>query len=195
MPRRSDSRERMIRAAATLFQRDGYAATGWRRVVVESGAPWGSQSHHFPDGKEQLGEEALNFAGSKYRDALVAFLDGRSPTQAIETWAHVSSRELERSGYASGCPIATVVLETAHSSPRLATAAHDALSSWRTAWADALRGSDPEASDVEDLAALIVASIEGALILARAANDPGPVEAVARALSALLAARSAPDSR
>lgn len=185
----------MIRTAATLFQQDGYAATGWRRVVASSGAPWGSQSHHFPEGKEQLAEEAIELAGGRYHDALVALLVDRAPRDAIEMWAIVASRELEGSGFANGCPIATVVLETAHASPRLAAAANKALSSWREAWAEALQRSGVEADASEDLASLIVASIEGGLILARAANDSDPVKAVARALGALLPASEPVPSR
>ncbi|MBW8856934.1 MAG: TetR family transcriptional regulator, partial [Bradyrhizobium sp.] len=46
----------------SLFQREGYAAASWRRLVQESGAPWGSAYHYFPDGKEQVGVAALEWA-------------------------------------------------------------------------------------------------------------------------------------
>src|SRR4051794_24534964 len=55
-------REQMILAAMSLFQREGYAAASWRRIVQESGAPWGSAHHYFPKGKEQLGLAALEAA-------------------------------------------------------------------------------------------------------------------------------------
>ncbi|MEM7249675.1 MAG: helix-turn-helix domain-containing protein, partial [Acidobacteriota bacterium] len=54
MPRKSDSRQRMLGAAVTLIQRQGYHATGMKQVVEESGTPRGSLYFHFPDGKDQM---------------------------------------------------------------------------------------------------------------------------------------------
>src|SRR6266702_119544 len=106
MPRITDTRQRMIRATARLMRRQGYAATGWRQVVADSATPWGSQFHHFPGGKEQLAAEA------------------------VASWVELAAAELEASGWADGCPVATVALETAHTSAVLAGACRAALGSW-----------------------------------------------------------------
>src|SRR5687768_1615300 len=106
MPRTTDTRVRMLRTAATLFRRQGYAATGWRQVVAESETPWGSQAHHFPGGKPQLATEALARAGSSYERMLRAALADAHPADAIAAWAEVAAGQLEASGWADGCPIA-----------------------------------------------------------------------------------------
>lgn len=59
----TDSRERMVRSAAFLFRERGYSGTGFRDVIAHSGAPRGSIYHHFPEGKAQLAEEAVRYAG------------------------------------------------------------------------------------------------------------------------------------
>src|SRR5205807_3979674 len=53
MPRRSDSRTRMVQAAFELFRKRGYHATAFSDVVRESGAPRGSIYFHFPGGRSE----------------------------------------------------------------------------------------------------------------------------------------------
>src|SRR6201995_645706 len=60
MPRRSDARERAVAAAERLFRIQGYTATGLSEILKESGAPKGSFYFHFPRGKAQLAEEAID---------------------------------------------------------------------------------------------------------------------------------------
>ena len=54
----------IVRAAATLFRRNGFAATGINEIAEVSGAPKGSLYHYFPDGKDQIAEAAIRFAGA-----------------------------------------------------------------------------------------------------------------------------------
>ena len=58
----SRHRSNILNAAVTLFRRRGYAATGLADILQLSGAPKGSLYHYFPQGKEQLGEEAALLA-------------------------------------------------------------------------------------------------------------------------------------
>jgi TetR/AcrR family transcriptional regulator, lmrAB and yxaGH operons repressor len=194
MPRITDTRQRMIRAAARLMRRQGYAATGWRQVVADSATPWGSQFHHFPGGKEQLAAEAITLAGHRYEHLLRAALHGSHPADAITTWVELAAAELEASGWADGCPVATVALETAHASTVLAEACQAALGSWRAAIADAIRAEGIASSDASRLAGLILAGVEGGLILARASRSSEPLRAVGDELTAVLRARI-PDAR
>src|SRR5258708_6233329 len=59
MPKKSDSKERMIAAARRLFREHGYLGTALSDVVTESAAPRGSIYFHFPGGKEELASEVI----------------------------------------------------------------------------------------------------------------------------------------
>lgn len=179
----------MLSGAARLFRRQGYAATGWRQVVAESDAPWGSQAHHFPGGKEQLGAEALARAGGRYRDLLAATLASEHPADMVASWATRAARELEASGWADGCPIATVALETAHQSDTLAAACDGAFQSWVDVVADAIVARGVSVDEALALATLVVAGVEGALLLARAARSHAPLLTVGGELGTLLRER------
>jgi len=178
----------MIRTAASLLRRQGYAATGWRQVAAESGAPWGSQAHHFPDGKEQLAVEALSLSGQRFERLLRAALAEGHPADAVEAWTQLGAAELERSGWRDGCPVATVALEMAHSSDLLAGVCSGAFGSWKKALAEAIAARGVTEVDSQSLATLVLAAVEGALLLARAEHSKDPLVVVGRRLSEVLRA-------
>jgi TetR/AcrR family transcriptional regulator, lmrAB and yxaGH operons repressor len=179
----------MVRTAARLLRRQGYAATSWRQVVAVSETPWGSQAHHFPGGKEQLCAEAIDVAAGGYERLLRSALAEGHPADAVEAWADLAAAELASSGWANGCPVATVALETAHSSDRLAEVCAGAFDGWRSALVDAFTNRGAEADDAHAVATLTLASIEGALLLARAHRDAEPLRIVGDELSQLIRAR------
>ncbi|MUL47224.1 TetR family transcriptional regulator [Mycobacterium sp. CBMA293] len=170
MPRVSDSRARMVRAAAVLFQKQGYAATGWRQVIAKSKAPWGSQAHHFPGGKEQLATDALALSAAQYENLLRQAMPAHNPADAIRMWAAAGAEQLKRSGWTDGCPVATVALESSGQSETLATACHAAFSSWHAVLTESLIAAGM-GEGAESLALTVLAGIEGGLLLARAAHD------------------------
>ena len=121
----------MILTAVRLFQRDGYHATSWRGLVKEAGTPWGSVHHHFPGGKDELAVAAVE-TGSQSVIALIdhCFAQQTDAASAVALWFELTRRSLVDSAYASGCPVATVALETS-TTPG---AVHDATQSAFTAW-------------------------------------------------------------
>jgi TetR/AcrR family transcriptional repressor of lmrAB and yxaGH operons len=189
MPRITDTRQRMVRSAARLLRRQGYAATGWRQVVADSATPWGSQAHHFPGGKEQLAAEAIALSGAAYERMLRGALSGAHPADAVRSWAYAAAGALESSGWADGCPVATVALETAHLSDPLAVACASALARWHAALARSLAEYGATPADAGALATLVLAGIEGALLMARASRDTEPLRTVGRELAAVVAGR------
>ena len=176
----------MLDAAAELMRRQGYAATGWREVVAESGTPWGSQWHHFPGGKEQLTVEALARGSAEYLHALQRAFGSMHPADAVLAWSKAAAGALERSNWTHGCPMATVTLEMAHVSDALAEVCDQAFTSWTTAMADALVEYEMPRREANRLAMTVLAAMEGALLLARARRNAEPLRTVAREMAALV---------
>jgi TetR/AcrR family transcriptional repressor of lmrAB and yxaGH operons len=189
MPRKSNSRELMVGAAARLMRRQGYAATGWRQVVAESGAPWGSQAHFFPGGKVELAAEALTLEGDRIRAELESALAEAHPARMIRAWARAAVRQLEASGWTEGCPIATTALEITPGSDALSPVCQEAFASWQATFADAIAARGVSRREARSLATLLVAATEGALLMARTSRSPAPLTLVAAQLAALLTER------
>lgn len=189
MPRKSDSRERMVRTAGRLLRRQGYTATGWRQIAAESGAPWGSQAHFFPGGKQQLAAEALSAEGVRIRRETESALENTHPADMITAWSKYAARELKASDWAEGCPIATAALETAHTSVALARACDAAFNSWVSTFKRALMERGVNTAEAQALATTVVAATEGALLMARTARKVVPLAMVGAELAKLLRAR------
>jgi len=187
MPRRTDSRSKMVHTAARLFRHQGYAATGWRQVIAASETPWGSQAHHFPDGKEQLAVEALAAAAEEYAVLLRHAFGGTDPAEAIRLWSRTAADQLKRSGWLDGCPVATVALETAGQSDGLSNACDGAFARWRDVLAQAL--AEAGLDDADEVSLLVLAGMEGGLLLARAARDVQPLRSVGNQLADLVEAK------
>ncbi len=171
MPRRSDSRAKMIDAAAELFRQRGYHATAFSDVIQASGAPRGSTYFHFPGGKQELASEAIALAGDEIEQmvaAAAARCDG--PGSFVRALGDMVAARLEGSGYRSGCAIATMVLELAPQNEDLSGEFEKVFGRWCEALARefAVRGITP--GRAAELADLVMSVFEGALVVSRAAR-------------------------
>jgi TetR/AcrR family transcriptional repressor of lmrAB and yxaGH operons len=187
MPAPPRHRGAIVRAAAALFRRNGYAATGINEIADVSGAPKGSLYHYFPGGKDQIGEAAVRFAGA----GVVATLEKLehehgSASAMIRAYCKLLAGWMAKSGFRDGCPIATTLLESAPQSTDMATAGREAFAGWCAVIARALVRDGFGKAEAKRLSTLAVSSIEGALILARVEASAQPIEEVARALGAAL---------
>ncbi|MBX3188647.1 MAG: TetR/AcrR family transcriptional regulator [Labilithrix sp.] len=186
------SRERMIEATGELLQKQGYAGTGLAEILAVSGAPRGSLYFHFPGGKEELACAALRASGESWKRRIEALTDAvDDPLEALDAVCKMLGDELEASGWEIGCPIATVALEAAAGSEAIRETCADHFAGWEALVVDRLVARGMAHALATTVATLTVAAIEGALMLARVHRSRAPLDRVARALRAQLAARTA----
>lgn len=179
-----DPRQRMIQSAALLMREHGVEGTSFTQVLEHSGAPRGSIYHHFPDGKAQLVGEATRFAGDFIAAGLVAALAQDDLVLALRAFTTSWRTVLKDSAYAAGCPVVAATLE-GDRTPTARDAAGDAFERWQTLVADAFQARGVTRDRAISLAALTIASIEGAVILARAQQSTAPLDGVAAELELL----------
>ena len=183
----SDSRNRMIQSAALLFREQGYSGTGFRDVIEHSGAPRGSIYHHFPGGKEQLAADTVAWAAAVIERQIERAAQKGNPLVALDMFVDAWREVLEDSNFRAGCPIVAVAAEADAGSTATAAAAA-AFGRWQDLIANALLGAGVGRTDARRLATLVVAGIEGAILLCRARRDIRPLRDVHRALDATLRA-------
>src|ERR1700747_1849373 len=107
-----DSREKTVRAAATLLRRHGYNGTALSDILAVAGSPRGSLYFHFPKGKEEIAVAALTFAGDSVPQAIAnAAKTSKSAEEFLTRIARGMAADLERSDFKEGCPIAPTALE------------------------------------------------------------------------------------
>jgi AcrR family transcriptional regulator len=188
----------MVRSAAQLIRRKGVSGTGLREIVIEADAPRGSLQHYFPGGKEELVSDALIWMGDvaarRIRRCL-SDLTSRRPSAllacVIDTWR----RDLIDERFAAGCPLVAAAADTAGTSPPLRHVLQRAFDGWLQPLSESLveLGVPPERS--ENLAVVIIAALEGAIVLARIRRDLTPFDALVVELGPWLDAVALPIER
>ena len=181
----SDSRDRMIQSAALLFREHGYSGTGFRDVIEHSGAPRGSIYHHFPRGKEQLAADTVAWAAGVIERRLERAAQNGDPVAALGSFVDAWREILEDSNFRAGCPVVAVAAE-ADAGTTATGAAATAFARWQDVIAHTLLDAGVGRTDARRLATLVIASIEGAILLCRARRDIRPLRDVHRALEATL---------
>jgi TetR/AcrR family transcriptional repressor of lmrAB and yxaGH operons len=187
MPRPDRSRAALVDAAALLFRRQGYAATGVNQILESADVKAGSLYHHFPDGKQQLAAAVVDSAGGDIEARLRQFLDSGLPvTDIVDGWIDLMSSGLA-SDRRDGCPIEPIATESVNASPLVRDASARAFHGWHTAIADRLRKDGWAEPESDETALAVLALLEGALILSRIAGDSAALVAAKSAARTLLA--------
>ena len=174
------TRDRLIRAAERLFRVQGYSGTGLKQLTAEAAAPWGSLYHFFPAGKAELAAEAARYAGEIYGEGWRrAFDQTQGPGEAVERIFLAEAKILEGSDYRHGCPIAAMTLDVASTDEGLRIACQEAFESWLRILRAGFERHGAASGVAEALARFVLAAIEGAIVLSRAAKSPAALLACA----------------
>ncbi len=187
---RRDGRERLLNGARKLLAEKGYAGMELRDVAERGHAPRGSIYHHFPGGKRQLAVEAAELEGREVRAAIEASLAQRGLAETLTAFGEMFRRRVKDKPEHLGCPVAAAALARPED-PGLAAAATEAFRSWEEPIAAALREQGVDDAEAATFAGLVVSTIEGALVRARAAADEAPLESAVAGLQRALAAQLA----
>jgi AcrR family transcriptional regulator len=172
-------RQRMIASTALLMRERGARATSIDAVLEHSGAPRGSVYHHFPGGREQLLREATDYAG-EYVARRLERAPVDDPLAALDSLIDEYRATLLATDFRAGCPVVAVAVESAEEGPDLRDYVVGAFDRWRQTIARGLAAAGIADARAEELAMLVVASFEGAVILSRAYRDLAPLENLRR---------------
>lgn len=181
------TRDQIIAKTCELLELQGYHATGLNQILKESGSPKGSLYYYFPGGKEELAAEAVQRVGDLVLQRIRANLaQVDDAATAIRAFIVTIAAAVERTGYQAGGPITTIALETASTSERLRLTCAGIYAAWQQAFAGKLQASGFAPARAQQLASLIIAAIEGGVLLSRTNRDPAPLLHIAEELGGLL---------
>jgi AcrR family transcriptional regulator len=178
-------RERMVISTAVLIRERGAHSTAISDVLEHSGAPRGSAYHYFPGGRTQLLCEAVDYA-AEYTVARV--VKAEHSVAAIDVIVEGFRKSLTDSDFRAGCPVVAVAVE-ADNQPVIERAAA-AFTRWTALIQQRLERDGIEPARAEELAMLVMTSIEGAIVVARTTRTTRPLELVHTQLRAIVAAET-----
>ncbi|KAF1710063.1 TetR family transcriptional regulator [Pseudoxanthomonas kalamensis DSM 18571] len=186
-PRQSDSRQRLVTAAADMLAQHGFNATSIREMAKRADAPVGSTYHHFPGGKHQMVIEAVQLAGTRVGAGLEHHLQtGFAPGLRgfLAAWRDI----LLRSDFRIGCPVMAAAVEEPidEAAPDVLMAVAQVFGEWEQMLVRVLVAEGHSRKISCDFATLIVASVEGAIVLCRAQRSIDPFDRVSRRLEEIV---------
>ncbi len=185
-----DTRDRMIEATVDALQRRGVCGMSFTEILRDSGAARGAIYHHFPAGKGQLVAEAAARNGRDVHARLTA-LPADDPMTVVESFLALIRPVLAASAQGGGCAVAAVTVASGDlaQNDSLREVAATAFTSWAGALADALTAAGLAADAAGDLATMLLALLEGAHVLCRAAGSVAPFDQAARTATELARSR------
>ncbi|MDX1879604.1 helix-turn-helix domain-containing protein [Mycolicibacterium sp. 141076] len=179
----SRGRQRMVAGAADMISRRGLNATSVRELAKHTDAPLGSTYHYFPGGKYDLATAAVQWADDLTVKVLTKEL-AAGPEAGLQAFLSMWRKVVLDSNFHAGCPVLAVSIEDVadegHAAPRDAAAA--AFARWTSLLADSLRGAGADSTAAEQIATLIVSSVEGTVAICRAQRSIVPLDQVAAQL-------------
>ena len=175
-----DSKARLVQAAQELLWERGYAATSPKDIMRRAEVGQGSMYHHFA-GKQELAVAALEeSARSMRRDAQQVLDAGGSTREVLAAYLRRQRDVLK------GCRMGRMTFDAdVLNSPELLQPVTDTFV-WLIINHGIEQGEFPQELNARELAALVVSTVQGGYVLARATQDPVSFDAAVEGAIALL---------
>jgi TetR/AcrR family transcriptional repressor of nem operon len=120
------TRQRIIKAAAAAFRKNGIAGTGLSDLMAAANLTHGGFYRHF-ESKDQIVAEACTAAVDSLVEQLAAAASGKSPQRGWKTIVGKYLCATHRDEPANGCPLAALGSELARADERTRAAATQAF--------------------------------------------------------------------
>ena len=177
------TKEFILQQSAALFNKQGYASTSLSDIMSATKLEKGGIYNHFAN-KEALMQEAFLYAVQKvearYNTLLEERTDARSRLLAV---LEVFKDALTNPPIKGGCPMLNAAIEADDALPVLRPSVRRALEGWRTTIKGILergiaKGELRRDLDAESFSSVMLAALEGAVMLSKMYRDAVHIERV-----------------
>jgi len=189
MTKGEQTRRKIVEAAAPIFNKRGYEGASLNDLMEATGLRKGGIYRHFSS-KEELAAEAFDYAWELAWSTRLLQVDDQP--NGIEKLKQLIANFVERRPpVAGGCPVLNTAIDSDDGNPVLRAHVAKALRFWvnrlETIVEEARqRGEARRDADPKQVATLIVASLEGALMMSRLQRNDEPLRWVRQHLNGYL---------
>ncbi|HEU5338368.1 MAG TPA: TetR/AcrR family transcriptional regulator [Sulfuricaulis sp.] len=169
MPREIAERHDVIPMLGEIFREHGFSGTSLSEITHRTGLGKGSLYHFFPNGKKEMAEAVLDDVATWFETNVFAPLrKSKDPELGIKKMFEAVDRY-----FYSGKRICLVgAFALYNTRDQFGTKVNAYFSSWTKTLTAALKRNGLGTREARETAEDIVASIQGALVLARSQDDP-----------------------
>lgn len=169
MRKGEETRQKIIAAAAPLFNKQGYAGCVIKDIMAATGLEKGGIYRHF-ESKEEIAAEAFDYAWMVASAVRQQGLED-IPDQVDRLKQHIA-RFVMRSSIPGGCPLLNTGVDSDNGNPILRERVRNALKGWQKMLRSILvegmeAGTVRRDVDPEKVARLIISGLEGGMLVSR----------------------------
>jgi len=176
------NREKILTEGLRVVHERGFGGASVRDIVQAAGVPQGSFTNHFAS-KEAFGLEILELYLARGRTLMRETLrnDALKPLQRLRAYIDTNKDRLNQDNMRNGCLFGNFSAEAGDHSEAIRRRIGEIFAEVEQSIAYCLKGAVdagelPEHVDCEEVAWFVLASLQGAILLAKAQRSPAPVE-------------------
>lgn len=179
---RPSNREKILTEGLRVMHAQGFAGASVRDIVHAAGVPQGSFTNHFAS-KEAFGLEVLDLYFQRSQAVMDRTLGDTSLSPLARLRAYIDARRdaLSAAGVRHGCLFGNMAAEASEQSEPIRHRVLEIFATSEARITACLRaavdaGEVPGDLDCAAIAGFIVASLQGAILLAKAERGAAPIE-------------------
>lgn len=190
LPRGEATRQRIVEQSAPVFNRHGYAGTSMAQLMDATGLEKGGIYRHF-ESKQELAAAAFDYAWETVNEPRWRGLEACSNSLdklslLVRNFVGQPQRAIP-----GGCPLLNNAIDSDDGNPVLRGKAHAALDQWRKMLVEIVCEGQRSRElrkdiDADQVATVIIASLEGAVMMSRMERTRDALLRVGRHLESYL---------
>ncbi|MGA3222764.1 MAG: TetR/AcrR family transcriptional regulator [Acidobacteriaceae bacterium] len=184
------TRRRIVEQSAAVFNQHGYSGTSMSELMTVTGLEKGGIYRHF-ESKQELAAEAFDYAWAMVNEPRWRGLEDCETSLEkllllVKNFVEPPPRALP-----GGCPLLNTAIDSDDGNPVLRSKVRGALDQWRSSIAEIVRTGQRSRElrrdvDPAAVATLVIATLEGAVMMSRMERTREPLATVGRHLAAYL---------
>ena len=184
---KTNTKDIFIDTASSLFANQGYHATGISEILKKSNAPKGSLYYSFPQGKEQLAQEALQKTAEKISTEILDVLAKAStPLEGLQQHLIYIAQKIEKDLFQPNVSISLIALETFSSNEIIRLECERTFQQIQNIYKNSFLKMDLQEEYADFLAMTMVMLTEGAITLSLTKKNTQPLHQLANNLPLLI---------
>lgn len=176
MSKSQETREKILREAAALFNQYGYSGSSMSDIMRVTGLQKGGIYNHFKS-KDELALQAFDFAIEGMRKQYLTVLKGKhSAVDRLKAVISIFSNLAENPPIPGGCPLLNTAVESDDAHPALRERVQIAMDGLRALICKIInkgiaKGEVRENVEADAVATIVISTLEGAVMMSKLYGD------------------------
>ena len=172
MSKAKETKEKIIKQAAQLFNQYGYAGSSMSDIMRATRLQKGGIYNHFQS-KQELALAAFDFAsGTSSKYFIMAIKGKRNAVERLQAILSVFRNFVNDPPIAGGCPILNTAIESDDTNPALRDRVQKAMDAWRNLICRIInlgisKGEIRSNVEADTVASIMISTLEGAVMMSK----------------------------